>query len=134
MPIKYFIKDNGYLVTESHSPTVLVDKLKSKIVATVKCKDCTKLTCNRQEEQELFYAADGSIMVFPMCSSFTERNFQIFNDDNGELINCDTYQDAMRYVYDNQDKYNFTLEETLLLNKHMNYIKQEEHKLKIAES
>lgn len=137
MPVKYFIKSKNEIVAESHSAKQLYTKLTP--IAMIKCMGCNYNTCDRDtDKQELFYGEAKDIMVFPMCASFTERNFQVYyeqgNMAESGVVDFDTYQDAMKYVYSNQDNFDFTLEETLLLHKHIAYIKQEECKLKITEN
>lgn len=93
----------------------------------IKCMGCIYNTCDRDVEGELFSNSDGDVLVLPMCVGYSSRKFQVYL--NNDCTEFDTYQDAMNYAHANQHDYDLSLEEALVLQKHINYIRQEENKL-----
>lgn len=128
MPVKYFIKSHNEIIAESSDPKKILKAL--KIIPMIKCMGCTYNTCDRNVEDELFSNSDGDVLVLPMCVGYVSRKFQVYLDN--DYTEFDTYQDAMKFAYANQQDHNLSLEEALILQKHINYIKQEESKLDIS--
>lgn len=125
MPIKYFIKSHKEIIAESSDPKQLLKQL--KIIPLVKCMDCHHTTCGADREDELFSSGEGDFLILPMCVGFSDRTFQVYV--NNDCLCFDTYQDAMKFAYSEQYTCDLSLEESLILQKHINYIEQEEGKL-----
>lgn len=128
MPVKYFIKSHNEIIAESSDPKKVFKRL--KVISMIKCMGCTHNTCDRDIEGELFSNSDGDLLILPMCVGYVGRKFQVYLADG--CTKFDTYQDAMKYAHANQHLSDLSLEESIELQKHINYIKEEENKLKIT--
>lgn len=127
MPVKYFIKSHNEIIAESHDPKQLFKKF--KVIAMIKCMGCVNSTCDRDvDSNEIFSNSEGDLLILAMCVGYTNRKFQVYVDS--DCTEFDTYQDAMKFAHSKQHACDLSLEESLLLQKYINYIKQEEGKLK----